>query len=430
MRADTTAFGVELPAIFRDLFRIAPWEWWRRRERELDAREQRNPYLAEYFDDKFPLERALTRAMAYRRATSRYPSINDSADVQYYQLYSFAFAVVRTHANLSPRGQTRLCGYLKDGLKSDSGLAPVALEMAAAVHFWAADFDVELTDMEDRGQFDFLASGEGIEMEVDCKTVSGDIGRSIHRLRMLDLFRRCQPAIRACLARGGGTIIRIIIPAALHGREEYMKSVVALAIAAAEQEKTLGADGVATVEVTRFQLDQDLFHNQRKPIQAELAHLVGQYTGNANPHAMSVHRPGEGAVVIAIESNRPDKVVEGIYRALKDSAERQFTRTRPALLAVRLTDLTNNQLLGLTSREHGLAAISSRLFASLDRQHLFGVVFLSPSQSLTEVPLTDQEAVRIQNRGSAVLFRNHKYPLATDPRFAALRLFAAGTTLP
>jgi hypothetical protein len=145
---------------------------------------------------------------------------------------------------------------------------------------------------------------------------------------------------------------------------------------------------------------------------------------------MSVHRPGEAAVVIAIESNRPDKVVEGIYRALKDSAERQFTRARPALLAVRLTDLTNSQLIGLASREYGLAAISSRLFASLDRQHLFGVVFLSPSQSLTEVRLTDQEAVRIQNRGSALLFRNHNYPLATDPRFTALRLFGAGTNLP
>jgi hypothetical protein len=131
----------------------------------------------EYFDDKFPLERALKRAVAYRRVASRYPSIYGSGEAQYYQLYSFAFAAVCAHAGLSSGGQTRLCGYLKDGLKSDYGLAPVALEMAVAVHFWAADFDVEFTDMEGRGQFDFLASGAGIELEIDCKAVSGDVGR-------------------------------------------------------------------------------------------------------------------------------------------------------------------------------------------------------------------------------------------------------------
>jgi hypothetical protein len=218
-----------------------------------------------------------------------------SGDVQYYELYSFAFAVVRIHAHLPSHGQARLCGYLKDGLKSDSGLAPVALEMAVAVHLWAADFDVEFTDMEGRGQFDFLATREGIELEIDCKTVSGDIGRSIHRNRMLDLLRLCQPAIQACLARRGGTILRITIPAALHGRDEYMTGVAALANVAAQQEQTLTVDGIATVAVTRFPLHQGPFHHQRRPTQTELADFIGQCTGNSNSHAISIHRPSEAA---------------------------------------------------------------------------------------------------------------------------------------
>ncbi len=192
-----------------------------------NAQEQKNPYLEEYFDDKFSLERALKHAITYRRATSRYPSLNGPGADQYYQLYSFAFAVVRAHARSSSRGQTRLCGSLKDGLKNDNGLAPVALEMAVAVHLWTADFDVEFTDMEGRGQFDFFASAAGIELEIDWKAVSGDIGRSIHRNRMLDLLPRCQPAIQTCLARRGGTILRITIPAALHAAEDYMVGVAA-----------------------------------------------------------------------------------------------------------------------------------------------------------------------------------------------------------
>jgi hypothetical protein len=189
MRIDTTVAAVQLPSIFRNLFTIAPWEWWQRREKELKGREEKNPYLTAYFDENFSLERALFQAIKYRKATTRYPSISGAASIGYYQLYSFTHAIVNTHAHLSSRGQTRLRGSLKDGLNSEYGLTPIALEMAVAVHLWSTGFDVDFTDMEGRGQFDFLANREGIELEVDCKTASGDVGRSIHRYRMLELLK-------------------------------------------------------------------------------------------------------------------------------------------------------------------------------------------------------------------------------------------------
>ncbi len=424
MRIDTTVTAVQLPSIFRNLFTIAPWEWWQRREKELKGREEKNPYLTAYFDENFSLERALFQAIKYRKATTRYPSISGAASIGYYQLYSFTHAIVNTHAHLSSRGQTRLRGSLKDGLNSEYGLTPVALEMAVAVHLWSTGFDVDFTDMEGRGQFDFLANREGIELEVDCKTASGDVGRSIHRYRMLELLKLCQPAIDECLARGGGTIIRITLPGALHGREDYMKDVAALAIAATKPGKDLDAVGVANIKMTTFQMDKGPFQHNRRPTQAELIDFVPRSPNGHAPHVMSVHRPHEVAVVVIVESQRPDKVLQGIYRSLKDSAARQFTRTRPALLALRLIDLTHTQLLELAvQQEHGLSAIANRLFAGPERQHLYGLVIMSPSQSLDVNPPTKLQPEIIQDRWSALLYRNHKHPLAADPRLNVIKLF-------
>jgi len=86
--------------------------------------------------------------------------------------------------------------------------------------------------------------------------------------------------------------------------------------------------------------------------------------GRANAHVVCVGRPGHGAVVAAVSSRRRDRVVNGIYRELKESAQGQFGGANPALLAIRLLDLTMPQLRELASKGLGnFGAISNRLFA-------------------------------------------------------------------
>jgi hypothetical protein len=216
----------ELPALFRRLFEIVPKDQWRRRANELLAREQTNPFLTAYFDDQFPIERALMRALSYHKEKGKYPEIDTVLNTEFYELYSFVGTLVRVHQRLSPAARHRLRGCLRDGLTAAKGLTSLALEMGVAVHLWNGGYDVEFTDLENRAQFDFLARKDGVELEVDCKTTSGDVGRPIHRLRALDLFHQIQPAIRDILFGGrSGRAMRILIPAALHGNEEYIHSV-------------------------------------------------------------------------------------------------------------------------------------------------------------------------------------------------------------
>jgi hypothetical protein len=123
-----------------------------------------------------------------------------------------------------------------------------------------------------------------------------------------------------------------------------------LVVKAVRDGVSLSADGIGKVQLSEFELDQGPFQKERQPTREELAEFMVGLFGNANPYAISHHRPREAAIVAVIESEKPDKVIDGVYRALKDSAQRQFTGQRPALLAVRLTDLTKAHLDELAAR--------------------------------------------------------------------------------
>jgi hypothetical protein len=303
-------------------------------------------------------------------------------------------------------------GYLKDGLR-DNGLVAFAHELAVAVHLWSAGFDVEFTDIESRARFDILARKDGVDLEVDCKTASGDVGRQIHRRRALELFNRIYPALKGVLEKGHSRTVNIVLPSALYGAEPYINAVGKAVSDAALQDKSQSIADVADVYVGEFDLHDEPSLLTGAPTPEVLANLAVRL-GHANSHVVCLGSPGQVAVIAAVSSRKPDKVVDGIYRALKASAEGQFGRANPALIAVRLLDLTMPQLSELASGPSKLGAISNRLFEGERRGHLFGAAFLSPADAPTES--ADPTGASFSNRGMALLFKNEAHALSQDPR--------------
>lgn len=71
----------------------------------------------------------------------------------------FAAACVEIDARLSARGRSELRGRLRDALKSDSGFAPLYLEVLHAVALASHGFSVGLPDLEKRAQYDVEGKG-------------------------------------------------------------------------------------------------------------------------------------------------------------------------------------------------------------------------------------------------------------------------------
>jgi hypothetical protein len=55
------------------------------------------PVSEAYFDNKFPIERALTRALLHHKKTGKYTELDTLTNTGFYELYSFASTLVRVY---------------------------------------------------------------------------------------------------------------------------------------------------------------------------------------------------------------------------------------------------------------------------------------------------------------------------------------------
>jgi hypothetical protein len=203
----------DIPAVMKAVFRVAPYALWKKRWQEWADQKKSNPFLTDYFHNQFRIERAFEVTYAYYLSRRKVPRLDPDS----YELLSFLALLVKVHERLSEKGRIRLAGSVRDALRNTTGLVPVEIELRVAAHLMQRGFDVDFTDLEQRDRFDLLASKAGIEIEVDCKSVSADVGRSIHAHRFRDFVGRLSGSIRPLAQHGGGLLVHITIPDNLHG---------------------------------------------------------------------------------------------------------------------------------------------------------------------------------------------------------------------
>ena len=174
MYFEPQAVPAELAPLVRRFVSITTWKPWAGRLENFDRRVADNPLLDEYFAQRYPIELAMGRLHRRLVRGQRIDLPETYADTV---LLSFVSMVARVYARLSPRGQVRLAGMLRSGLDGEAGLAPLEQEMGMAAHLMGRGFDVTFSDIETGNGFDLLAERNGATLEVECKTVSGDLGR-------------------------------------------------------------------------------------------------------------------------------------------------------------------------------------------------------------------------------------------------------------
>src|SRR5260370_4791614 len=141
-----------------------------------EQQERTNPLLASHFRRNFALEFALAKARRYRKSTGRLPK-----GAEYDALYSFLIPAHRIHGALPLDVKTPFEGRLREAVNGMNGARPFAYEVSIATHLMQKGWDVEFIDYSGAGRFDLLARKKDVEVEVECKTTSGDTGRKIHR---------------------------------------------------------------------------------------------------------------------------------------------------------------------------------------------------------------------------------------------------------
>jgi hypothetical protein len=183
-------------------------EEWILAASKMDKIAKDNPYLAAELKRNRGDVLALAALFQHRKRRGRLPRIQSNEEVR---AAAFLFKIAQLSKKLSGPGRTRLAGMIRDGLQSDHGLASLDVELAAAADLDQRGWDVKHQDMEQQAQFDLLASNAGLETEVECKLVTTDLGRKVHRRDFFNLVNVLRPFLQSFEEIPGGHLFQVLL---------------------------------------------------------------------------------------------------------------------------------------------------------------------------------------------------------------------------
>lgn len=338
-----------------------------------EQQERANPLLASHFRENFPLEFALAKARKYRKSTGRLPK-----GEAYDALYNFLIPTHRIYDALPPGVKPPFAGRLRDAVNGMNGARPFAYEISIATHLMQKGWDVEFVDYSGAGRFDLLARLEAVEVEVECKTTSGDTGRKIHRQEVNRLSDLLLPITRQIADERGCHRILVSIPDRL-GKSTQELSGIASVVASAVQQKASASSDLAQVDYTFDGTDP-----WPEPDDPDLLSFFEKRFGVQNANLLFHGRPKYSVVAVMVRSAKADSVVDTISAQAKEAAD-QCSGTRPALIALHLIDeIDRSDLQTMLQTSNGMHAITHAVFKGGKRQHVDTVAFTVPQVTRTD----------------------------------------------
>jgi hypothetical protein len=364
--------------------------------------------------------------------TGRLPSMLDPSVPALGALYTFAAMITRVFNRLPPTAQDSLRRKLIGALKDNIGLAPIAFEMRTVTHFMAAGFDVEFNDICNRGGFDFLVHNKKSGIEIECKSVSGDLGHQIHLLRQYQLGPYLVNSMTDFRKNGFVQLIIATLPGQLHGQREFMTAVSDRISEAVKEHKNYNDYGPCSISYNEFPIENSPFDCTSPPQITE--HAVADYlkrVGNEEVgHTIMTFSPRRSATVVALRSATPDKFLRALHRNLREAAASQLSGTRPGMICVQLRNLTDAQLREVaaapvqTGKPNGLQLMTADFFAGDGRRHVHTLAYTAPggfsqNRSFQIDPagaFLTRNTVISEDAGSYI-FTNKKHPQAEAPEY-------------
>jgi hypothetical protein len=338
-----------------------------------EQQEKANPLLGAHFRENYPLEFALAKARRFRKTTGHIPK-----GEEYHRLYSFLIPAHRIHSALPMAAKAPFEGRLRQALSSTDGARPFAYEITIATHLMQKGWDVEFVDYLGSARFDLLARQGATEVEVECKTTSGDTGRKIHRQEVNRLADLLLPLAQRLADEAGCHRLLITVPDRLSRSLQDLSGIATIASSAAHQRNSAPSD-LAQVDYIF-----DGAGSWPEPDDPNILPFFERRFGVQNANVMFLGRPHTSIVAIMIRSARPDTVVKSIAEEAKAAAD-QCSGNRPALIALHLIDqISRSNLQAMLKTSNDLHLITHEVFKSGKRQHVDSLAFTVPPVARTD----------------------------------------------
>jgi hypothetical protein len=339
--------------IFRRFVDVIEERHWTKRAKLIREEIRGNRLLGPWTHEEYEIVYALDSCS---EAMRRYRIIPATllADSHVYAALAFC-AQTLSLLDLSPPDlQKSLMGRLRGAFRNADDLRALQLELHTATHFVRRGNTVLWPETQRTGRVDLFIPDVGPNgLQVECKSVSVDKGRKIHRREALEFWHRFDQGMSPIL-RGlsGGLCLRITLPDRLpKNHADRMALIAEIRSASLANSSKRLSDGTE-LRISKFDFDRHIkWDRHNKPIieRDDLERITGTQNGEC-----MVRCNMRGAVVGSLQSAKDNSLLDALFETLKDAADRQLDQAVPGLLVTGFQGIDNKGLHGVASQDFAL----------------------------------------------------------------------------
>lgn len=347
-----------------ELVRLAGEELWRKRTTHLRSFGQ-SPYLARIASDYHWVELQLDEELAKR--PEAVPSDIGSDPIAARAL-RFAQGIVEVYRSLPPVGQRQLEGRVRDALQAETGFAALYQEMEIATVLINQNFDVRFPDLENSGRADISFQQGPVDGLIECKALSADAGRKIHRKHFYRFMDIISQEVFDRISRSGVNELILItlkdrLPSHLQNDTPLVRATRDL----------LRSDEISKADGNDFEIVRKSYStlfNPLRPMSEREFYAEAQQQFGANCHIAGGWTETGGCLVL-MRSEREDDHSKPQLEAMKAAAE-QLQDDRPGFIALQFNEISSADLALPHLRERS-AILCNYLFHTTPADHVAGV---------------------------------------------------------
>lgn len=373
----------EIPDIFIRFKEVIEERYWLKRIASIKENIRGQPFLTDYLAEENAIALALARCSNLVTRYGRIP-MHETENHDLYPAISLAAQELSIMDNSSGVEAKKLVQRIRGAFKNPNDMRAIQLEIMAATHFVLRGNTIVWPEMEGSGTFDLLINDLGTSgLEIECKSVSEDKGRKIHRREALEFHQLVKPKLQTFIRnlQTGLSVVLTVpgrLPTSYKQKQELAKHVVDSVITAQSMVSEDGSD----IRVSEFDI-ATLGIIETKSGPSISREVIDQITATKNRELMILGNKN-GVIIFVLQSRQDDTMLQYVFDTVSESAKNQVSKSRPALFLVGLHGIEAESLLSIANQDNdpkqtptALRVAVSDFLAKQNLDHIVGVGFLS-----------------------------------------------------
>ena len=368
----------EIPTVFNTFCEKVGADNWINRAKKIRGEIKGNNALSQYLSRENEMALMFDGLSRLRGKYGRLP-IDVNALRPYYTAMGFAAQTLSLLADSSASNSKRLLGRVRGAFKNPDDMRAMQVELLAATHFIRKGFRIDWPEATN-GRHDIDVIGLGSHgLQVECKSISSDKGRKIHRREALEfysLFVKC--LTKKAKNLNTGVILVVTVPDRLPTQYSARMQLCSRMLDRFEQRESCFFEDQVEIRIEEFDFSPIGSHYVDNAWTGE-RDMLDRITGTSGEEIMIFQNKSGGGVVTVVQSKKDDSFLEATFSTIEFSAKKQVSNTRPVLFFVSFHDLEDGELreIGDESKAEptALRIHTSKFLNRQDMGHVVGVYY-------------------------------------------------------